>query len=489
MTLPKLTFTELDGQLGTMPSGGQALAITGPASSGAFETPTAITRAQDATASFGRGPGPEAVAYAIKTWGLPVVFCRLNTTTPGSATIDASTHWTGAAATLHTGSAPIDDLEIVVTFPVGGTRGTAGIIYQVSYDNGRTFGVRTALGTAIAITLDASIVGTLVIDFAAGAVNAGEYISVKTVAPTCTANELTAAVGALGRSAVSWEFVEIATPITPTLAAAADTAIATMKAAGKKRFWMGNTALPTTALNTAANVASAVSTLQTSWASYASSYASVFAWDCYLVSAISGLEQTRPKVFAAAPFVAKLAIQQDPAKIDLGSLPGVRLADPNGNPDKHDEFIFPGADDLGFSTFRTWPNYRGVYIGNCRMMVNSGSDFEFVQARRVMNVFETLLDAYFNRRLSSDVPVNAKTGKILEHVAQEIEKGGSTYCYDVLGQAPSVSAPPAIVLSRTDNILSTKTVNVDASVIPLGYIKAINITTSYKNPAATATGA
>jgi hypothetical protein len=38
-------------------------------------------------------------------------------------------------------------------------------------------------------------------------------------------------------------------------------------------------------------------------------------------------------------------------------------------------------------------------------------------------------------------------------------------------------------VSRTDNILSTSTVNVEVSVIPKGYARIINLTLGFKNPA------
>jgi hypothetical protein len=45
-----------------------------------------------------------------------------------------------------------------------------------------------------------------------------------------------------------------------------------------------------------------------------------------------------------------------------------------------------------------------------------------------------------------------------------------------------------VTLSRTDNILSTSTINATIAIVPLGYVKAIVTTVQLVNPAIAAVG-
>jgi hypothetical protein len=52
----------------------------------------------------------------------------------------------------------------------------------------------------------------------------------------------------------------------------------------------------------------------------------------------------------------------------------------------------------------------------------------------------------------------------------------------VLLQKPKASAS-LVTISRTDNLLSTKTLTVQATVTPLAYPKLINLNIGFRNPA------
>lgn len=60
--------------------------------------------------------------------------------------------WTGTSAPSRAGS-PTADAEIRVRFPTGGTVGVAGIEYQISVDDGTTWGTLTALDVATTIVV------------------------------------------------------------------------------------------------------------------------------------------------------------------------------------------------------------------------------------------------------------------------------------------------------------------------------------------------
>ena len=194
--------------------------------------------------------------------------------------------------------------------------------------------------------------------------------------------------------------------------------------------------------------------------------------------------------FAVAALAASVDESVDLAYTGLGALPGVAVRDSNGNPDEHDESANPGLDDARFCVLRTIDGKAGVYVNNPRLFSAAGSDFQFLQHRRIMNLAKQTLRVFFVDRLSKEVVVDATTGFIAETEAAEIEAGADAALRAVLLAKPKVSGGGVggkktrfVQVSRTDNLLSTSTMTVQASVIPLAYPKAINIALGFRNPA------
>src|SRR5690606_524556 len=158
------------------------------------------------------------------------------------------------------------------------------------------------------------------------------------------------------------------------------------------------------------------------------------------------------------------------------------IRDANGNPDEHDETVWPGLDDLGFLVARTWEGRTGVFVNRPLLMSPAGSDFTIIPYRRVMTIFcETPRD-YFEQRLHKPVRVNPKTGFILETEAVEMERGAMARLRTVLLAKPKASAV-SVVVSRTDNVLSTKRITVQARLVPLAYPEGFDIEMGFENPA------
>src|ERR1700759_4959377 len=139
MTLPAVNIEELDGALGILPAtAGRLLAFVGPATSGPLNTPASFARTADIVSTFGKGPTVEAAAHSIDSEGKPLVFVRTGNTVAGTADslVSAKAGGSTSAVTLHASPTPIDDYELVALIVAGGTVGSAGITYQLSYDGG-----------------------------------------------------------------------------------------------------------------------------------------------------------------------------------------------------------------------------------------------------------------------------------------------------------------------------------------------------------------
>jgi hypothetical protein len=476
MVQPKVNITELDGALGILPpTAGRLMAFVGASTGGtlAVNTPSAYARVPNLVAAAGQGPVVEAAARYIAVTGKPALIVRTEADVAAAA---GTVVKVGAGTSVPTVGdlAPLDDFELVIKFIVGGTQGVAGATYQVSYDGGYNYGPTLALGVATSITA-----GGVEIEFAAGTFVADETVSVSVTAAQWNGTNLTDALAALGLSTVQWESAYLVGALSATTAAVADSAFVGFRNSNKYRSWYANARVPD--LEIEETEAEYLTAMSTEWSGFSTVIGAIGAGAARVVSGVTGRNYRRPIGFAFVPAQA-VSEEVNIADINLGALPGVSIRDANGNVDEHDESANPGLDDLGLVTLRTWDSYPGVYINRPLIKSTMGSDFSIIPYRRVMNLAELTIYAYLVRRLNKPIRVDATTGFILETEALEIEAGGNAALATALLAKPKASAVEFVV-SRTDNILSSKTIHTDVRVIPLAYPETINTTISFYNPA------
>lgn len=478
MTQPAVIIEELDGALGVLPpSAGRLLAVVGACSAGPVNTPAAYGRVQDLVAAFGVGPTVEAAAYHINLSGKPVLVVRAAAGSgpgyAGAASAVTSTALGGTSVVTATGAAQQDDFEVVLRVVDEGTVGTAGITLQLSYDNGRTYAPKVALGTSMTM----AVPHAFIFNFGAGTLKAGATYRVRTTAPRADSTTLTAALDALRASVVQWELLEVADAVDADTFDAVELAMLALFSKGKYRGWVGNTRMP----DDDEEEADYLGDLSGVFSS-ASVFGSLYAGACRLTSAVDGRKYRRPVSFATAAREQMSSEEIDIADINLGPLTGVSIRDANGNPEEHDESVNPGLDDARFAVLRTWDGYPGVYVNRPRLFSTDGSDFQLMPHRRVLNLAHAALRQYFIRRLNKPIRVDATSGLILEIEALEIEAGATAAMTTALLAKPKASGVQ-FVLSRVDNVLSSKTLTGTARVIPLAYPEYVSLTVGFFNPA------
>lgn len=486
MTVPAININELDGSLGVLPaSSGRLFALVGTSTAGTLNTPATYARVKDIVAAFGYGPLVEAAAEYIAKYAKPVLLVRSgNSATTPAGIVSAVTSVqavSGAVVTITASPTPNDDYEFALKIITGGTRGVAGITYQLSYDGGRTYGPTTALGTATSITIPNA--GGVIWAIATGTLTAADLFTARSTAPCWTVGELGTALDALALSAVDWELVHVVGPLDATSAAAIDVRMSSMFASGKYHAWIGNTRVPTIG-ESEATYATAMAVIS---AAFTSVYGSLYAGACKLTSSVTGRRYKRPVAFLTAAREASVSEEINIANPNLQAFTGVGIKDANGNPDEHDETLNPGLDDLGFACLRTWDGV-GVYVNRPRIICPAGSDFQLMPHRRVINLGHAALRAYFKRRLNQPILVDPNTGFILESEAREMELGALAALGSVLRAKPKSSAV-FFSLSRTDNVLSTKTINGSCRIVPLAYPEGFTFDVGYYNPALQAAAA
>lgn len=475
MSQPNVTITELDGALAVLPaSAGKLYALVGSSSSGPINAPATFGRIKDVISTYGAGPLVEAACHSLERYGRPVVLVRTASSTAGAAgAVTAAGAGTSVATATGT---PDDDYEATWRAVSGGTVGTAGITFQWSLDGGRTWSSTRSLGTATSFAFPGG--GGLGLAFGAGTIVPGDRYSVRTTSPAPSAAELSAALDALALSAANWEIVSPVNPIDGNAFDLLDLKLAALAAAGKYRAWIASARAP----NAGETEAAYLTALTTEFGSKASLYGSLTAGAVKLTSSVTGRKYRRPASYVIGAREASVSEEIDTADINLGPLNGVSIRDLNGNPDEHDESVYPGLDDARFTVLRTHEGYPGTYVNRPRLFSPPGSDFTLLPHRRVMNLGHAALRAYFLRRLNSPILVSKQTGFILEEEAQEIEAGALSVLRSTLLAKPKASGV-LFALSRTDNLLSTQTLSGDARIIPLAYPEYITLTVGFYNPA------
>jgi len=481
MTQPTVNVTELDGALGILPAtAGRLLAVVGVSSSGPIDTPATFARVSDVVASFGVGPLVEAAAYYIEKYGRPVIIVRTGQSVLGAFPAGAVVAFVGTGTSAITvdniGSAPADDFEFAFKVVTGGTIGVAGITFQWSLDGGRNYSPVTDLGIATSFIFPDS--GGVQIDFAAGTLVADDLATFRGDAPNWNGAEIGTALDALFASSVAWENVHIVGALDGTTFDVIDPKFTGGLLVGRYHGWIGHARMPDLAETEAAYLAALAAIFDTK----ATVHGEICAGAAKTSSSVSGRSYRRPVSFAVGSREGFVSEEIDISDVNLGSLPGVSIRDANGNADEHDESLNPGLDDARFTVLRTWLGVQGVYVNRPRILSAAGSDFDLFTKRRVLNIAHAVLRLYFIRRLNKPILVDATSGFILEREALEIESGARAAMRSVLLAKPKASAVQ-FTLSRTDNVLSTKTLTGTARVVPLAYPEFIDLEVGFLNPA------
>jgi hypothetical protein len=481
MTLPAVNITQIDGALGvTPPSSGKLLAIVGVAEQGPTDTPAAFARTKDVVSTFGKGPMPEFAAYALKTFGRPVVLVRTGQSVLGTHSNLNVAGVTGTSVvTIDDGDeTPNDDYEPYMRVTKGGTIGVAGIELLWSLDGGRTLSARTALGVANTFAVPGA--GGIGYDFGAGTLVAGDFWTSRATAPRWNTTELGSALTALKNTTHNWGLVLVAGPIDAAAFDELEVQMTGLMAAGKFRGWIGNTRVP----NVGETEAQYKTALDGIFSAKSTIWGSLYAGAAKTLSGVDSRSYRRPVALAAGALESSVDDDVNIADLNLGSVKGVTITDVNGNPEDHDEAVFPGLDDSRFGTLRTVETAQGTLVAVTRPRIFSaaGSDFTIMPYRRVMNLFGETLRQYFLFRLNKPVLVSKATGKILETDRLEIQRGARKAAAAVLLAKPKASDVEVIV-SKDDLILSTKTLTVTARLLPLGYPEFIELEIGFVNPA------
>lgn len=484
-----------DGGLGAVSLAARPMVLIATATGGP-STPQQITSPKQAADIFTSGPLVEYAAAYLKTVGASVILQKAATVTPASNSAVTSKNATGSGAATGTSvvtldtDLPTDDGKLVLYIVKGGTRGTSGIIVQASRDGGRTWALPQALGTAVSYVQPVVGVEWL---FAAGTLITGEYYTATATGPQTNAASIADAIAAVKTAKKPFDGIGILAPISASDATTIDLALVDMRNAYQYAWAVAGTVDE----SNPANLTTWKNGLTSTFSAFASTEGrlSVAPGGYLMTSALDGSKLRRTLAYFAAARAGAIPISEELGRFASGAVIGMDFGAPlaltPNLPGSHEdaELYYDAGDDdelalARFLTARRYEGESGAYFFDSSTMAKAGSDYSLVPYVRVVaeacRVTRKGLLFYMN----SAIRVDVATGKILEADAQGVEKRIKKMLEDAL-QAPGHITPGGItvVVDRNANILSTKVLPVDESIVPVGYAGSIPTTLGLVNPA------
>lgn len=487
MPTPNVAFTILSSALGnTNPSAAGIIAVFGCSSAGTANTVAdPYRRADNIVTDYGYGPGPELAGQLVES-GVPTIFVKVATNTAGAASA-VTFSGTGTSVLTLTGSTPYDQYNVVVTVVRSGTAGSdpePG--FTVSLDGGVTVS-REIRMPANRIYSGLQATTGLVLNFTAASMVEDDEYTFTTTAPTWAAADVATAVDALraDRREVGLGYVVGACSKTQ-----ADTILASVvQFLDRDKFV--RFIVETRDINTSSGETEAqwMASISADYATFTTDYMGVAAGGCLAASTLlpQGVNFRRNIGQLAIVRAGRRTIGRDIGAVEDGALcpsyGGTNITGPlAGVPVSvvyHDEGGNPGLDTNRFITVTSFVGQTGYYITNPNLMCSPTSDFTLLQYGRVMDEGCRITRNFFTRLLSTDVRLNRRTGFILERDALAIESGNDSKLQAGLVDTGDASGVETI-LSRTDDINTTKTLTVNVGIQPLGYVKVVSATMSFQ---------
>lgn len=478
MAAPTQTLTVKDPGIGVVAPATSIPCVIGACSTGTANVLKSHTSIADLVAEFGQGQAVECAAEILAKAGGPVRVMKMATSVAAANSAVTPTRVGTSTGTITVAGTALDDYEAEISIVKTGTLGTG--TFKYSLDDGRTYSEVITIPAGGTYAIGSSGL-TLTFVPGAGAVffEAGDQHSFDTTAAMWNGTDLGNAVTALLADTQTWDFLVCAgkhatASAANTILAALDTHLSTFAT----QYRYVRAILDGGAESDSTTIAAFTNTSRRILVAYD---------DADVASAKPfpgwGVPK-RPGVNQFAVRAAANLISTDLARYASGPLTGVVEID-------YDEFRKATMDDAKFATLRTFQGVQGFFICNARLKSPMGSDFEFWQHGRVMDVAcRTLYEAQL-QFLSAGVRVNSD-GTIDERDAARIEK-------EVLAKLKAVLLEPLNAegfaghvsdlgyrVSRTNNVLTTKTLVSELALRPLGYPKTINTTAGYATQVAAA---
>lgn len=460
MTLPEVNVKFDDFQLGLVPPVADAHAKLGVAAAGPY-TPQSLTRGTQIPPLYQGGPLAGAAAVALLE-SAPVVCVRVATTTDGAAGSVTRSGTTAGTATITVTGTPNDAYDVSLRVTRGGTTaaGDAAVIVTV---NGQD-GPERAVPVGGAVTVPDTGVS---VQFGAGTILKGNVAAFSTTAPAATVADIAAALEGLLATRPALRFVHILGAATPALVAAVD-AILTER---ETRSYYVHAILEARPMADGESMSDYRAAIDTQFAGRVAMRVAIALEGGEIYNPLTRRLEMRSAAWKASGRRAASPIGDAAYRVRSGALSAMGDLTFDANL----------TGDAGrYVTLRTFDAREGVYLASWPMLAPTGSDYDEVQRREVIDRAAQIGAAAAMDYLGEDLTVDTTTGFLLESEALGME----AFIVGRITAGIGDNASGARVrVDREKNILSTQDLDFTLSVIPKGYAKRVNVRVGFLNPA------
>ena len=466
MSIPSQTLTVRDPGLALAPAAINSVLYLGRAEKGDLNTVYAFSSASDVVDTLGEGPLSEDLAYHLSIAGAPVYAVALDGTA-GAAGAVTPTRVGTSTGTITVAGAARDAYSVIVEFTATG--GLGGGDFSFSLDDGYTWSPTLLVPSGGTYTIART---GLTLTFVPGAgptiFEKGDKHKFVCTAPTYGPSEINDALVAVAASGV-----EFALLILSGEHADANTAVTLYGQLSLGASTLMNQFRYVRVLVDAGSD-DAGTTIDTFDAIARDQRMCVVYGDAVCATAKPFMGWGVPRRAAVGVVAARAGAilpSTDPARNADGPLRGVRAI-------SHDEFRTQLMDQHGFTTLRTWQGATGFYITNARLMSPPGSDYQYLQHGRLMDI---ACDVTYKTQMpfmNSAFALN-DDGTISALDAERWEQAVTAALTAVLidpdnaeGTQGHVSAL-GYAVNRQANVAQTNNVRTKVAIRPLGYAKQI----------------
>lgn len=465
MAIPTLTQTIRDPGLGVTPAAITAFLYMGTCSSGTIGALYVFSNPADVIDTLGQGPLAEDLCYHLAIAGGPVYAIRLTGSVAGAAGSVTATLKSTATGTITVAGAAYDRYSFIGQIMVTGALGVAQ--WRYSLDGGATYSPQLTVPSGTYVVPNTNLTLTFVAGAGPIIFEAGDQHTFASTAPGFGTTDLAAGVTALKAANINIAAITLSGKLGTASAAATIAAACATHAASLFTVYQPIRMIMDMGTDVEA-------TTITAWAAVASERIAPVYGDetCTSGKPFTGFgAPTAPAQRSASARCAAILPSTDPAWFAAGALPGVTAI-------THDEFRTQNMDSHKFSTLRTHQGISGFFITNMNLLSAPGSDYQFWQHGRVMDVATLTCYQSLLPFLSSSVRTLA-SGAIDPRDADRWEKKAKDALRTVLLDPDNEQGTQGLVsaldvkVDRVANVLTSNTVKVKVAIRPLAYAKTI----------------
>jgi hypothetical protein len=387
---------------------------------------------------------------------------------------------TGTSVPVFSGT-PLDAFDIRVDVTTAGSSLSAlTATVKVSLDGGRSYGPNVQIPASGVYAIPNTGV---TVTFGSGTLVVGDSFRIKTSAPLWDVTSLAAALASLTSVVGRYEFAHVAGPVDRTSAGTAKTWATDRQTAGEYVFAQLGCRDQYTG-ESITTWSAAIQGTDPGFSGYdGGRYLDVCATHGYVASYLrAGVYFRRNLAVLRSARLASIPARQHPGRVKSGPIQGL-MPDTDALAGViHDLATYTSLDNARFSGAQQVKGRpRGEWYFTSRTMSVSTSDFGEVQRIRVMCLAATAALTALAEYVGDDVETKTDgTGQIAEAAAQAIDGEVTAKLKLAVVRAPNDHATRVTARTvRTNNLLSTGTLQCAISVVPRGSVNAVSTTISY----------